>query len=270
MNYRGVLGKIAVVGIGGYLLPAIASLLLVPAMAARVGQDNDNREQTAASGERAKFEVASVKPHAASEDTGQFVIAREPGRLTYTNVTVRGLIRQAYGLQVYPLSLGPDALSTLRYDVIAETSPAASKEQIMLMLQSLLEDRFKLVAHRETKELPVYRLVIAKSGPKFQAVADDGSAAGIDNGGGHQIRAHHVSMAMLAAALQGSLGDKVVDATGLTGIFDLNLDFNADEGKPMEGPTIFEAVQHLGLRLEAGKGPVEVVVIDHIEEPSPN
>jgi uncharacterized protein (TIGR03435 family) len=166
---------------------------------------------------------------------------------------------------------GPDALSTDRYDVIAKVSPDASKEQRMLMLQALLAERFKLVVHRESKELPIYKLVAGKDRPKFRAVDDDGSAPETGSGGGHQIKAHHISMKLLAATLQGWIGDTVVDATGLTGLYDLNLDFNVDESTSSEGPTVFEAVQQqLGLKLEAGKGPVEVVVIDHVEKPSVN
>jgi uncharacterized protein (TIGR03435 family) len=218
---------------------------------------------------RPQFEVASVKPHSASAGSLN-AIARDPGLLTYTGMTVRGLIREAYGLKVYPLSIGPDALATDRYDVIAKVSPDASKERRMLMLQALLAERFRLVVHRETKELPVYKLVIVKGGPKFRAVEDDGTVAEIGPGDGHQIRAHHVSIELFASALQGSIGEKVFDATGLTGLYDLNLDFNVDEGKPFEGPTVFEAVQQLGLKLEAGKGLVEVIVIDHVEKPSAN
>jgi len=218
-----------------------------------------------------EFEVTSVKPHSSSEGSPHVSIARDPGRLTYTNITVRGLIQEAYGLKVYPISRGPDALSTDRYDVIAKVSPDASKEQRMLMLQALLAERFKLIVHRETKELPIYALVAGKSEPKFREVQDDGSAAEISSAGGHQIKAHHVSMKLLAATLQGYIGDTVVDATGLPGLYDLNLDFNVDESTSSEGPTVFEAVQRqLGLKLEAGKGQVEVVVIDHVEKPSVN
>jgi uncharacterized protein (TIGR03435 family) len=220
---------------------------------------------------RPEFEVASVKPQSSSEGSPHVSIARDPGRLTFTNITVRGLIGQAYGVKVYPLSRGPDALSTDRYDVIAKVSPDASKEQRMLMLQALLAERFKLVVHRESKQLPIYTLVAGKGGPKFPAVKDDGSAPETGGGGGHQIQAHHISMKLLAATLQGWTGDTVVDATGLTGLYDLNLDFNPDESTSSEGPTVFEAVQRqLGLKLEAGKGPVEVVVIDHVEKPSVN
>ena len=219
---------------------------------------------------RLEFEVASVKPHSSPEGSPHVSIARDPGRLTLTNITVRGLIREAYGLKVYPLSRGPDALSTDRYDVIAKVHPDASKEQRMLMLQALLAERFKLAVHRETKELPVYALVAGKNGPKLRAAEDDGSAPEIGSGDGHQIKAHHISMKMLAATLQGYIGDTVIDATGLSGMFDLNLDFNVDENPSAEGPTVFEAVQRLGLKLETRKGPVEAIVIDHVEKPSAN
>jgi uncharacterized protein (TIGR03435 family) len=218
-----------------------------------------------------EFEVASVKPHSPSEGPPNVSIARELGRLAYTNLTVRGLVREAYGLKVYPLSRGPDALSTDRYDVIAKVTPDTSKEQRMVMLQSLLAERFKLVVHRETKEMPIYALVAGKNGPRFRAVQDDGSVAEIGSGGGHQVKAHHISMKLLATTLQGFIGDTVVDETGLAGLFDLNLDFNVDESVSSEGPTVFEAVQRqLGLKLDARKGPVEVIVIDHIEKPSVN
>ena len=217
-----------------------------------------------------EFDVASVKPHAPG-GSPHVSIAGDPGRLTLTNITVRGLIREAYGLKIYPPLRGPDALSTDRYDVIAKVPPDASKEERMLMLQRLLAERFKLVVHRETKELPIYRLVTGKDKPKLRAVEDDGSAPETGSGDGHQIKAHHISMKLLAATLQGWIGDTVVDATGLTGLYDLNLDFNFDESISSEGPTIFEAVQRqLGLKLEAGKGPDEVVVIDHAEKPSVN
>jgi uncharacterized protein (TIGR03435 family) len=193
------------------------------------------------------------------------------GRINYRNVTVRTLIRKAYGLKIYPPSTGPDALSTDRYDIVARASGPSSEEQTMRMLQALLEERFKLVLHHETKELRVYALVRGKSGTKLHEVKDDGSAAEIGTAEGHQIKGHHVSMKLLAEALQGFIGDPVLDTTGLTGLFDLSLDFTLDESLSATGSSVFEAVQQqLGLKLEARKGPVEVVVIDHVEKPSGN
>ena len=124
----------------------------------------------------------------------------------------------------------------------------------MLILQRLLAERFKLVVHRETKELPIYRLVTGKDKPRLRAGEDDGSVPETGSGDGHLIKAHHISMKLLAATLQGWIGDTVVDATGLTGLYDLNLDFNFDESISSEGPTIFEAVQRqLGLKAGGGE-----------------
>jgi uncharacterized protein (TIGR03435 family) len=223
---------------------------------------------------RPEFEVASIKPVPPSDTALRVSMTGEHGRINYTNVAVRGLIRKAYGLRIYPPSGVSDPLSMDRYDVVAKASSDVSEEQTMRMLQALLEERFKLVLHRETRELRVYALVVGKSGPKFREVHDDGSAPEIGSGEGHQIKAHHISMKLLAANLQGFLGDPVLDATGLTGLFDFTLDFTLDESTSPDrewGQTPFEAVQRqLGLRLEARKGPVEVVVIDHVEKPSGN
>jgi len=202
-------------------------------------------------------------------------MAGEHGRINYTNITVRGLIRKAYGLQVYPLSAGgSDPLSTDRYDIVAKASGDASDEQTMRMLQALLEDRFRLKLHRETKELPVYALLTGKSGPKFHEVNDDGTAAEMGGRSGYRITAHHISMTALASTLNGYVGSPVLDMTGLTGIYDLNLEFTSDESltaNSADAPSISTAVQEqLGLKLEARKGPVEVVVIDHVENPSEN
>jgi uncharacterized protein (TIGR03435 family) len=220
---------------------------------------------------RLEFEVASIKPHPPSDGPVRVSMAGEHGQIRYVNVTLRACIRKAYGLRVYPLAQPGDPLSTDRYDIMAKASGDASEEQTRRMLQALLEDRFKVVAHRETRELPLFALVVGKKGPKFREVKDDGSDAEIGGGEGHQIKAHHISMKQLAGALRGYIGDPVLDETGLTGLYDLNLDFTIDESLSAEGPRIFEAVQdQLGLKLEARKGPVEVVVIDHAEKPSGN
>jgi uncharacterized protein (TIGR03435 family) len=219
---------------------------------------------------RVQFEVASIKPHP-PDGPLRVSMAGEHGSIRYINVTVRACVRKAYGLRVFPLSQPGDPLATERYDIIAKAAGDASEAQTMQMLQALLEERFKLSVHRETKELPVYALVVGKKGPKFHEVKDDGSGAEIGGGDGHQIKAHHVSMKLLAGALQGYVGDPVLDETGLTGLYDLNLDFTLDENFSAEGSRIFEAVQEqLGLKLEARKGPVEVIVIDHVEKPSAN
>jgi uncharacterized protein (TIGR03435 family) len=243
------------------------SVLKISALAGLALTVLDAQSETAS----LEFEVASIKPHPPSEGPQHVSMTGEHGRIRYVNVTVRACVRKAYGLRVYPLAQGGDPLSTDRFDIIAQASGNASEGQTMQMLQALLKERFKLAVHREMKELPAFLLEVGRKGPKFRAAKDDGSGAEIAGGEGHQIKAHHISMKLLAGALQGYLGDPVLDATGLTGLYDLNLDFTVDENLSAEGPRIFEAVQEqLGLKLEARKAPVEVIVIDHIEKPSGN
>ncbi len=243
-------------GMSAFKMPVVAWLVLI-------GLHAQNTAKT-------QFEVASIKPHL-DDGPVRVSMAGEHGNIRYIGVTVRACVRKAYGLRVFPVAQPGDPLSTDRYDIIAKASGDASEEQTRVMLQALLEERFKLAVHRETKELPVFALVLGKKGPKFREVKDDGTGAEISGGDGHQIKAHHVSMKLLAGALQGYIGDPVLDETGLTGLYDLNLDFTLDENVSAEGPRIFEAVQEqLGLKLESRKGPVEVIVIDHVEKPSAN
>lgn len=185
------------------------------------------------------------------------------------------------------------------YDVKAKGNGSADLDKFRLMLRSMLEDRFHLMLHRETKELPVYELVAAKGGFKFAASkegsclppdpnrpppAPDGPIPRICGGarmGRGLIDVVGVTMPRLIFILSDTLGRAVVDKTGFTGTFDAHLEFTPDEGTgnvpgqaatvDLPGPSIFTALQEqLGLRLEPAKGPVEVLVIDHVERPSEN
>jgi uncharacterized protein (TIGR03435 family) len=154
---------------------------------------------------------------------------------------------------------------------------------MMLMLQTLLEDRFKVKVHRDTKQDTAYDLVVAKNGPKLQ------KSAGSDDqrpfvGVGRDcpcdltkpatamfMKGTRSSTALFAERLEGTLGHPVRDKTGLAGEFDFAVHYAADDAQPDSGPSIFTAIQEqLGLRLEASKGPVEVLVVDHAEKPSEN
>jgi uncharacterized protein (TIGR03435 family) len=167
------------------------------------------------------------------------------------------------------------------------------------MLQALLEDRFKLKVHRETREAPVYALAVAKSGSKLKPFKE-GSCVLIDSGRGlyelplsqkfcdariggrpgftKTLEAQGVSPAVIGWLLRGSLDRPVIDKTGLTGLFDAHMEFLPDQTAgqtfttdPVGGPSIFTAVrEQLGLSLEPGRGPVEVLVIDRVEKPSGN
>lgn len=154
------------------------------------------------------------------------------------------------------------------------------------MFQQLLADRFKLTVHWETRELPVYALVVAKNGPKLHASKEPDGASGTSAGNG-QFTAGGVTLAEMAGALtqelSQELGRVVVDRTGISGRYDVSLKWTPDNGEALSGGTggaasppdsglsIFTAIQEqLGLKLESTKGPVQVLVIDRVELPSEN
>jgi uncharacterized protein (TIGR03435 family) len=153
-------------------------------------------------------------------------------------------------------------------------------EQRRTMFQQILADRFKLVAHHETRELPIYQLTIGKNGSKLKESAPDDPAStkpsrkGIMFGPGRgKVTATGGSLSMFITALSRQLGRIIVDKTGLTGRYDFTLEWTPDDAAPSDqsGPGIFTAIQEqLGLKLEPTKGPVDVIVIDHIEKPSAN
>jgi len=231
------------------------------------------------------FEVASIKPAAPGESGMMSRMTTSPGgRFTVEGYTVKALIQQAYDVKDFQITGGPGWVNSERYDIIAKAETSAKPEQIKLMLQSLLAERFKLVIHRDTKELPVYALVVAKNGPKLhQADPETQAAKGGGWGvGGGRITGRSLPVSTFAKLLSEQLERTVVDRTGLTGIFDFKLEWTPDRAAaglspdspsvPAElGPSLFTALQEqLGLKLESTKGPVEVLVIDRVEKPSGN
>jgi uncharacterized protein (TIGR03435 family) len=272
------LGRKVLLGTVGALLlcgPVVIGLLNVPQGHAQ------SRSQNAAG---PAFEAASVKPNKSGVRGGR--LNTDPGQLTITNVPLRTCIKAAYGLQDYQLSGGTASIEDERYDIVAKAGSPVGDDQLMLMLRTLLADRFQLKVHREPKEMQGFSLVVGKNGPKLHEV----ERAGKDwsrNGVG-SIDGQEVSMARLAEILAGRLGRPVVDLTGIKGVFDLKLSWTPDPAtvrNPAEnkespavesasdpsGPSIFSALQEqLGLRLEARKVPAEIIVIDHVERPSEN
>ena len=245
----------------------------------------------AQSADRPKFDVAAIKP---AESRGMMFVRPLPGGRLTVNAPVRLILMNAYSLQFSQVIGAPDWLSSEPYAIEAKADGNPTREQLMLMLQTLLEDRFQLKAHRESRELPIYALTVAKNGPKLPAPKDGGctvpgtpptdaalppcgqvriamSPAGVVMQGGR------ATMSELARVLAIPLSRPVVNRTSLAGNFDIRLQFT-DDGPgatppPPDAvnPTIFTAIQEqLGLRLEATKGSVEVLVIDHIERPTAN
>jgi uncharacterized protein (TIGR03435 family) len=208
-----------------------------------------------------------------------------PGRYMGRCITAWGLIYNAYfrSFQDYPPGL-PAWADKDRFDVEAKADDTTTtamqrlsredeqeKEQ-RLMLQSLLADRFGLRIHYESKVQPVYELVAAKGGPKMKPLPAD-QKPGWGKFGRGEITLRERPIAMLAYCLTQLAGRKVVDKTGLMGNYDIDLKWAPDDQQISldTGPTLFTALQEqLGLKLEPAKAPVEVLVIDHIEKPSPN
>jgi uncharacterized protein (TIGR03435 family) len=179
-------------------------------------------------------------------------------------------------------------------EAIQKLQPSQRLEQYRLMVQSLLKDRFGLITSTQIKQLPVYALVVAKNGPKPTVVEDSGQhIPGLSGGSKGELHASSVSMALFADWISGNPdidGRAVVDQTGLKGSYDFTLTWTRTGGgvnsssasstsQPVPsaiptdqvGPSIFTALQEqLGLKLEPAKGPVQVVVIDRLEKPSPN
>ncbi len=218
------------------------------------------------------FEVASIRPrNTADAGRGRSSIDSAPGSLTIRNAGLSSCIKWAYHVMDYQIS-GPAWLQIDKYDITAKSTGPAPMEQLRQMLQTLLAERFQLQVHRETKELPVYALVAAKSGPKLHKADPDGNTGMKGDNGSFVF--HGTSMPQFAEDLStlSQVDRPVLDRTGIPGVFDFNLKFGEsnDEMKRAlitgDGASIFTLIQEqLGLKLEARKGPVEMLVIDRVE-----
>jgi uncharacterized protein (TIGR03435 family) len=234
------------------------------------------------------FEVASVKP-SVSGDPGPHYRSFSP-TVRVEGTTLKDLLTVTYDVQEFRISGGPSWINSDRYDIEAKAGGNPASGQWRLMLQTLLEDRFKLVLHRETKELPIYELTLAKGGLKLQPLSciscdpahppapDQKSSeyCGNVSMGRGIVEATSAGMLDLARIFSTLLDRAVVDKTGISGKFPVHLKFAPDDvaagaQSTDAGPSIFTAVQEqLGLKLESARGPVEVLAIDHVEKPSEN
>ena len=248
----------------------------------------------AASAARPTFEVASIKPNK-SGSTSSGANAQPGGRVTIRNTSLYDLVRNGQGLQPYEIAAGerlPSWIATERWDIEAKGPEQATQPQLRSTLQNLVIDRFKLVTRRETRDVPVYALVLSRSdrrlGPQLkQSTADCAALAaartadappgsrqcGRDVGPG-VISQVGTTIPEFARGLSLNTGRFVMDATGLTGRFDLELRWTPDQGTGnvgalADGTSLFTAIQEqLGLRLDARQAPVEVLVIESAERPT--
>jgi uncharacterized protein (TIGR03435 family) len=269
----------------GPLIPAIVGLL-IPACGI-FAQSAPTRPAFEA------FEVATIKP-VDPNSPGRYIRMQSAHRFYAKNHTVKRLVGAAYNLNPRMISGGPGWIDSDQYDVVAATPGEVqpSQDEQMAMLRNLLADRFKLTFHRQQETLPVYALTIAKTGSRVKestglpdALPELISVVYPDPAGVHlKMPARNATMAQFASILQRAILDRpVVDQTGLPGKYDFNLEWTPDEsqfdgalnrGTNTDGsakPGLFAALQQqLGLKLEATRGPVDLLVIDRVERPSEN
>lgn len=237
---------------------------------------------------RAAFDVTTVKP--SSEPAGNSSVHARVDGTTFT-MTLRRLIARAYGLRDFQLTGGPSWINDTSWEVQGKldvpeprvTDDAGLKvqnERQMQRLQAVLADRFQLKCHITTRELPVYKLVVAKTGVKFTETPEPGrnrhSSDTNDNGHRVDYRATGIKMGDLARSFSSAVGRFVIDKTGLTGSYNVHVVYGSERSSPEDNETttfatIFTAVEEqLGLKLVPAKGPVPVLVIDAVERPSEN
>ena len=235
---------------------------------------------------RPSFEVASIKP--GDPNSHKVAMQRRPGGgFSTTNASLQMLIGLAYGVRDHQIAGGPNWLDSAKFNIDAKPAGSSASEptDIRLMLRSLLKDRFRLTVHSETRQEQVYELAVSRGGSRLREAA---ATLHADRQGLTMDRGHLTGMAapmsQLASVLSGQLERSVIDRTGLTGKYDFNLEWTpanpetgpADQtGEPpstdSSRPSIFTALQEqLGLKLQSTRGPVEIVVVDHVEKPDAN
>ena len=234
---------------------------------------------------RLEFEVATVRPFAPQMPDGGLRMSgtqADPGMIRMMAVTLRDCVRQAYAVKDYQIE-GPAWTATERYDITAKVPPGTTPEQRRAMEQNLLADRFRLKIHNETKEMQVYALMPAKGGVKVQPDPADAKPGYTRFKGAGHIEAVRLSFAQFAETISRFVDHPVVDRTDTPGLFDFKLDFAMDpallmlpgtaakaaaraESPDQDLPSIFTAVQTLGLKLEPLKQSTEIIVIDHAEK----
>lgn len=232
----------------------------------------------AAAGQTAPaFDVASVKPAPPGKGRGPGMgggrenqILAEPGSLTMRNVSMAAAIAWAYGVEPVQVS-GPAWLPMEHYSIVAKAAGAAPEDQLRLMLRTLLADRLKLAAHNEEKVMQYYLLTVAKGGPKFKETTEAGEPVLTAGPNSSTAIIRRVPISQFVTMLQPILRAPIVDQTGLKGRYDATLNVGALISTPIQTDditgTVITAVQdYLGLKLEPKKGPIDMLIVDHVEK----
>jgi uncharacterized protein (TIGR03435 family) len=218
---------------------------------------------------RPAYEVASIKPNNSGGGGSRTNGSR--GQIVFINQTLKRLIERAYTAKPFQVT-GPGWLNDVRFDIAAKYPSETNKDDRPIMLRTLLEDRFKLAVHHESKDMPGYALGVAKGGFKLKPAERSGSSGTSRSGGRVEtLTAKKSSMADLADDVARSLGEMVVDKTGIEGVYDFELHFTTEDLSSNTTdagsiPSLFTALKEtLGLRLQPEKVPVDIIVVDHVE-----
>jgi uncharacterized protein (TIGR03435 family) len=278
------LGRWRIAGLGGILASTMLGGLFWTAMAA-------NAQSSETAGPPPSFEVASIRANRSGDGIRNRFHLGHGGSFTATNCSLRLLIRYAFQIFPFQIAGAPGWVQSDGYDIAAKSAGDPPVSAFPPMLRSLLEDRFQLKTHWETREAAVYDLIISKVGKLREAQPgdcpsyldtptgeppDDGLCGELMNVPGH-TKGYKLTSTDLAVGLSFFLGRLVRDKTGLTGKYDIELQWTPDEAlqqsPPPEAapPSIFTALQQqLGLKLESARGPVKTLVVDHVARPSDN
>lgn len=215
---------------------------------------------------RPAFEAASIKPN--NSASGSSSSHGSKGQVLMTNVSLKRLIERAYGVKPFQVT-GPGWMESVYFDIAAKYPPDTKRGDQAIMLRTLLEDRFKLAVHMESKEMPGYALVVAKGGFKLKPVEPAGGSSTNTNEVERvlTLTVKHTSIAQLTDLLGRELRQMVVDKTGIEGVYDFQMKWtNDDQNTDTSVASLFTALQDtLGLKLQAAKVPVPIVVVDHVE-----
>jgi|SRR6185312_2378104 len=230
---------------------------------------------------RPAFEVASIKLNT-TNDLRYFKFNVGDDRLRGINMSLKDWIKNAWAVTDFEITGAPQWIASENFDIDAKAErPIRSVDEGYQMLKSLLEDRFNLKVHRETKEMPMYSLVVEKNGVKMKLSADQ---TGV-NGGVREVKygrivAEAVPASTIAGILTGLAGRRVLNKTGLMDRYDVDIRYSPELGQPGATPestdspdaqSLFGALQsQLGLKLESTRGPAEVLIVDHVERLSAN
>ncbi|HVW09751.1 MAG TPA: TIGR03435 family protein [Bryobacteraceae bacterium] len=219
------------------------------------------------------FEVASIRLHTDMMSPSSTTVL-PGGRLSAVNLSVRKMIRNAFDVEDYQISGAPRWIDTTSYDIAAKMPAGVelTRDDIPELLKNLLRSRFQLRYRRETEKLTEYAIETGKGGAKLTPhQGDDESHSNTSSRAGIvSLSARGVPIDDLAYSLRRQLGRPVTDKTGLNGTFDIDLTWAAEEAPDSTLPSLFTALQKLGLRLVSMKGPVEVIEVEGIEKASEN